>query len=466
MKKILTYILFAQLVFLSCKKSEVEPIFEESANKRVSTVLDSYKKQLVGSEFGWRGAYYPDGGKAGGYSFFLKFDATGKVIMYSDIDEINYANGGGSYFVNGYDRAFETTYQVKAQQTPTLVFDSYSYLTELVNPDYNSGAGQNADLELAFETVTPDKITLIGNVNRTQMVLTKVTKTESDLLTKGGLGNIFNSTYDYVNTDKFLTLVFPTGEKTDVDLNIGTKIFSLLYINSKTGDVDIVSSPFVTTTTGIQLKNPVTLYGLTFQELIWDSVMKNYYILVNGKRTNFVLSSKPGLPFYYALGSLFVGFNMSPAIPSQSAEYKALYARIKANTITLSTAPPTRVIGNVYFQYLTNTGDFVLVVNYTRTNPDGTFLFNGSSVLYFKPTLDAKGNLSFGKSYQNATLSGGQLSLGASGIVLAGIKPLTDIIENNIFQWDYDPIETRIAVLKSVATTANPTVFTIKGALF
>ena len=47
MKKILTYILFAQLIFLSCKKSEVEPIFEESANKRVTTVLDSYKKQLV-----------------------------------------------------------------------------------------------------------------------------------------------------------------------------------------------------------------------------------------------------------------------------------------------------------------------------------------------------------------------------------------------------------------------------------
>ncbi|MEY4540079.1 MAG: hypothetical protein RLZZ306_1836, partial [Bacteroidota bacterium] len=59
MKKILIYFLFAQLVFLSCKKAEVEPVFEESANKRVTTVLDSYKKQLVGSEFGWKGVYYP-----------------------------------------------------------------------------------------------------------------------------------------------------------------------------------------------------------------------------------------------------------------------------------------------------------------------------------------------------------------------------------------------------------------------
>jgi hypothetical protein len=35
------------------------------------------------------------------------------------------------------DRSFETTYQIKALQKPTLIFDSYSYLHELVNPDYN-----------------------------------------------------------------------------------------------------------------------------------------------------------------------------------------------------------------------------------------------------------------------------------------------------------------------------------------
>ena len=461
MKKIFIYIMLFQLAFLSCKKSEVEPLFPESANQRATNAVAGYKKQLTDAQYGWKGAYYPDGGKAGGYSFYLKFDATGKLTMYSDIDEINYSSGG-SYFGNGYDRAFETTYQVKALQKPTLIFDSYSYLSELVNPDYNGGSGQLADLELEFATVTEDKITLIGNINKTEMTLTKVTKVESESLAKGGLSNIFNSTFDYVNTDKFLTLVFPTGEKTDVDLNLGTKVFSLLYINSKTGDVDIVSSAFITTTTGIQLKNPITLYGLTFQELIYDSITKSYYILVGGKRTNFVLSSKPGLPFYYALGSLFVGFNMSTAIPSQTADYKALYAKIKSNVITLSTAAPVRVIGNVYFQYLTNTGDFVLVVDYTRTNPDGTFLFRGSSVLYFKPQLDAKGNIIFGKSYQNATLSGGQLSLGASGIVLAGIKPFTDIIENNSFQWDYDPVETRTAVLKSNGTPS----ITIKGILF
>ena len=449
-------------VMLSCNKSEVVPLFEESANKRITTIVDGYKKQLAGAEDGWRGEYYPDGGKTGGYSFYLKFDANGKVVMYSDIDNRNYAGGGDSYFINGYDKSFETTYQVKTLQKPTLVFDSYSYLHELVNPDYNCGTGKSADLELTFSTSTENKITLVGTINKTQMVLTKITKTESDLLVKGGLSTIFNSTLGYLNTDKFLTLVFPTGEKTDVNLDFGAKTISLYSINAKTGDVDVTSSQFVTTVTGLQLKTPITLYGISFQEMLWDSVLKVYYINSGGRRINFVQSSRPGLPFYYALGSIFEGFYMNPTIPSQSTEYKALYAKIKSNVIALSTVAPARIIGDVYLQYLTNTGDFVLVVDYTRTNPDGTAVFIGSSILYFKPSLDAKGNLIFGKSYQNATSAGGQLTLGASGIVLAGIKPLTDILETNTFSFDYDPVETRIAVLKSNGTPS----ITIKGALF
>jgi Domain of unknown function (DUF4302) len=459
MKKIFIYFILFQLAFTACKKAEVEPLFTETANKRVTTQIDTYKKQLVGAEFGWKGAYYPNGAKDGGYSFYLKFDATGKLSMYSDLVGYFYIN-------NTFDKAFETTYQVKALQKPTLIFDTYSFLHELVNPDYNGGDGQLADLELTIVSADDNKIVLLGNKNGTEMTLTKVLKTEYDSLPKGALASVINGTFDYLNTDKFITLVLPTGDKADVDLNFTSKMLSLFFYNAKIKDYDVVSTAFITTTTGVQFKDPITIYGVTFQEMFWDGIAKVYYINVSGKRVNLTPASKPTLPFYYALGTLFQGFNMSPAIPSQSAEYKALYAKIKSNVIALSTAAPVRVIGNVYFQYLPDQGVFVLVVNYTRTNPDGSLVFNGAAVLYYQASGDGKGNIIFGKPYQNATLSGGQLSLGASGIVLAGIKPLTDIIENNAFSWDYDPTETRIAVLKSVPTTANPTVFTIKGALF
>jgi hypothetical protein len=460
MKKILIYFLFAQLVFLSCKKAEVEPVFEESANKRVTTVLDSYKKQLVGSEFGWKGVYYPAGGNAGGYTFYLKFDAMGKVSMYSDID-------GFFYFPTGYDKAFETTYQVKAQQTPTLVFDSYSYLTELVNPDYNSGTGQSADLELSFQSVTADKITLVGNVNKTQMTLTKMTKVESDVLAKGGLSSVFKGTVDYIKNPKFLTLIFPTGEKTDVVIDLTNKQLGLYYINAK-NEPDLAFSAFSVTTAGLQLKDAIKLYGVTIQELFWDDIKKIYYINAGTRRVDLVYSSKPSLPFYYALGNLFQGFFMSPTIPTQGTEYKALYDKIKSNVITLSAAvsppnPPVRVLGNISLQYLPNDGVFALYIDYTRTQPDGTVVFNGAGVLFYEPSLDSRGNIKFTRLATTATYyyDFDQLLSGISGIVATGVKPLTDVIENNTFQWDYDPTADRTAVLKSNGTPS----IVIKGIL-
>ncbi|PWK27843.1 uncharacterized protein DUF4302 [Arcicella aurantiaca] len=454
MKKFLIYSILFQLVFFACKKSEIDPIFEESSNKRVTTQIEAYKKQLISSEYGWKGLYYPNGAKDGGYSFFLKFDANGNVSMYSDID-------GFYYFTNGYDKAFTTTYQIKALQKPTLVFDSYSYLHELVNPDYNGGTGQLADLELAISSSTDAQINLVGNVHQTEMVLTKITKTESESLAKGGLASVFNNTYDYANTGKFLTLVFPTGEKSDLLINMSAKQLGLFYIN-KSGEVDVAYSAFSVTTTGIQLKDAISLYGIKFQELFWDDAKKLYYINVNNTRINITGTSKPALPFYYALGNLFVGFNMNPNIPTQTVEYKALYEKIKANVISLSTAAPVRVIGNVFLEYLPDDGVFALVVSYTRTNPDGTLVFNGAGVLYYQPSLDSKGNIKFTRLSTTATLSGGTLSSGISGIVSAGIKPLTDVLEGNTFLWDYDPTAERTAVLKS----NGPQNISIKGLLY
>ena len=446
-----------QLAFLSCKKSEVEPLFPESANQRATNAVAGYKKQLTDAQYGWKGVYYPDGGKAGGYSFYLKFDATGKLSMYSDID-------GFYYFSNGYDKAFETTFQVKALQKPTLIFDSYSYLHELVNPDYNGGSGRLADLELEFATVTEDKITLIGNINKTEMTLTKVTKIESDLLAKGGLASVFKGTSNFVSTPKFIILTFPTGEKTDVVIDLGAKQLALYFVNAK-NEPDLVSSAFSVTATGIQLKDPIKLYGVTFQELFWDDVKKIYYLNVGGKRIDLTYSSKPALPFYYALGNLFQSFIMSPSVPTQSTEFKALYDKIKSNVITLSTAPPVRVLGNISLQYQPDNGVFALFIDYTRTETNGTVVFNGAGVLFYQPTLDSRGNIKFTRLASNGTYYydfDQFLSGNISGIVLTGIKPLTDVLENNTFQWDYDPVVDRTAVLKSTGTPS----ITIKGVLF
>ncbi len=447
MKKIILILIISQITFFECKKSEVVPLFDQSANQRVSEAIDKYKTQLTTPQYGWKGAYYPNGAQDGGYSFYLKFNTNGNLTMYSDVDR------------QFTDTAFETTYQVKNLQKPTLIFDTYSYLHELVNPDYNGGTGAIADLELTISEATETQINLIGNRNRTEMVLTALSKTEYESLTKGGLKSIFQNTIDFTNSDKFVTLIFPSGEKSDILIDQGSKIFTIFYV--KNNQIATLSSAFITTTSGIQFKDALTVNGYKIQELVWDNALKLYYFNNSGKRVNLTQANRPALPFYVAIGTLFSDIVMDPAIKSQGETYKKMYADFKAKTIELSTTAPVRVIDDVYFHYFPNDGVFALVFHYTRTYPDRVDDFGG--VIIYDPTLDAKGNIKFARETQTYTLlSDGSFASGMSTIVSAGVKPFTDLIESDSFSWDYDLVETKTSIMKSIE---HPEL-AIKGTLY
>jgi len=430
MKKIFIYIIFFKLALLSCKKGEVEPLFTESANLRAANQIATYKKQLSDSQYGWKAVYYPHGGQDGGYSFYLKFDDKGSVSMFSDLD---------GYFAQV---PFSTTFQVKALQKPTLIFDSYSYLHELVNPDYNGGTGALADLELSYESVTDSKISLKGVLNDTQMELTKLTKTEYDALLRGDYANTLYDTGDYLNTGKFLSLSFGTGQVSDLSINLNSKVLTAFFnVNGQFGSV---SSAFSFTTTGILLKDNVTIYGNTFKEMFWDAVKKVYYINVNSKRIDIVESNKLSTPFRLAMGNLFGIIDFNPTLTGQSTVYSQLFTTMKNNLITNSTVAPARILTSVYFRYI-EPGVWYLTFEYTR----GTSTFAGQ--LGYDVTVNAQGNYTF--SY---------FGTDANSIVLASIKPLTDIIERNSFSIDYDPTNGKNVVVKGVS---NPS-FSMKGQLF
>ena len=445
MKKTFIYLIIFSTLF-SCNNSKVEPLFDQTANERASAIVEKYKTQLVDSQFGWKGAYYPNGAQDGGYSFYLKFDKNGNLTMYSDVAGLE------------SDKAFETTYQIKSLQKPTLIFDTYSYLHELVNPDYNGGTGAFADLELTIGEVTADKIKLKGNLNNTELTLTKLSSTEYASLTKGDLGKIFTNTVNYTTGSNFINLIFPNGVNSDIFIDLNTKIFTIIYLENN--NISTKTSAFLTTTTGIQLKTPITLFGNTVSELYWDDTTKSYYFESGGKKVNLTESKKPALPFLYGLGYFFSDIVLDPEIPSQSAAYKTLYDEIKARTITLSTTAPTRVLGDIYFHYFSDDGTFALVFEYSRTYTDRVDKFSG--LIIYEPTLDNNGNITFKRQAQTYTLVDGQFFLDMSPIVVAGVKKLTDIIEQNTFTWDYDTVESKTSVLRAVKAPN----FTIKGTLF
>lgn len=426
MKKFILYILLSQLMFFACKKSEVDPLFPASANQRTTDIINKYKKILVGAEFGWKATYYPDGGTQGGYSFYLRFDDQGTVLMFSDLAYFSAAD------------YFQTTYQVKAQQAPSLVFDTYSYLHLLVDPDPNvwggeTGKGFYADQELSIKSASADSVVLVGNVNKTQMLLTRMTREETVSVGNGQLYNILAGSYEYIyGSGKFLSIVFPKGESVDININMNNKIFSAYYVNNNF--LNTITSAYSFTTQGIHFKSPVSILGYTFQDMYWDSVQQLYYLTVNGTRINLKQNTRPSLPFRLSIGTLFSGVNFDPTLATQDPVYTKMYNDIQSSIRALSTTPPTRELSRVGFYFGTDGTLMGLALRYTRS----TSIFEG--IIYYQITSDSRGYYTFQRLGTN----------GINGAVEQGAQPLINILENDTFTFDYDPTNGQLAILKSL----------------
>jgi hypothetical protein len=97
--------------------------------------------------------------------------------MYSDIDTIS-----------AVDRK-ESSFRLKALQQPALLFDTYSYLHQLADPDGavnggDYGVGLSSDFEFSLDTLTVDSIKLTGRFKGSKMILKKAT--QQDLQTWQG----------------------------------------------------------------------------------------------------------------------------------------------------------------------------------------------------------------------------------------------------------------------------------------
>src|SRR5204862_5715275 len=77
-------------------------------------------------------------------------------------------------------------------QQPSLLFDTYSYLHVLAdpNPDVNGGTvggGLFSDFEFYFDSNSADTIQLVGRLNGSKMSLVKATPAEENAYNSGQL---------------------------------------------------------------------------------------------------------------------------------------------------------------------------------------------------------------------------------------------------------------------------------------
>lgn len=220
MKKTLLYFFSAVLFFSACKKDD-DSVFEKSPDERLTEKLASYQSLLTAAENGWKGFIYPKSG--GVYSFYFKFNDANRVNMLSSFDSASAVT------------LTESSYRLKALQQPSLLFDTYSYLHVLADPDasvnggpdgsgFVNGIGLQSDFEFYFDSSSADTINLVGRFHGSKATLIKATAEEAAGFANGQLANGFllNKLLTYF---KRLTI---GSERSDFNINPSARTLSLV----------------------------------------------------------------------------------------------------------------------------------------------------------------------------------------------------------------------------------------------
>ncbi|GAA0553488.1 DUF4302 domain-containing protein [Chitinophaga japonensis] len=170
MRKHLLYLSLFIAIFSACDKED-DPVFEQSPDERLNETLAMYQDELTGAPHGWKAMVFPAGIPRSVFSFYMKFNESNRVSMFSDFDAASSVT------------LQESSYRLKALQQPSLLFDTYSYLHVLCDPDGSVnggvyGKGYYSDFEFALDSIAGDTIHLTGRFNKSKAYLVKATQQE------------------------------------------------------------------------------------------------------------------------------------------------------------------------------------------------------------------------------------------------------------------------------------------------
>jgi len=272
MKKFLIVSLIIVAALSSCKKDD-KSVFDKSPDERLKEKLDAYQAQLSGAQDGWKGLLVTDSGRGSTHSFYFKFNNENRVIMLSDFDSLSAVT------------LKESSYRLKALQQPSLIFDTYSYLHVLSDPDGTvnggaQGAGLLSDFEFYFDAATSDTINLIGRFNASKMTLVRATKAEADAYNSGQLaaGLNLNKILTYFKRLTIGTQLY------DVKIDPVSRQFVFSWLDGS-GNLQTFTTGYYFTAGGVVFTNPLVNGSQTisgFSTITWTPATETINLTVNG----------------------------------------------------------------------------------------------------------------------------------------------------------------------------------------
>ncbi len=404
MKKIILMFV-GLLILVGCKKSSFEAKFDDTPNVRIGKVIAEVKNILSTAPNGWV-ATTPTG-DGGGYGFYMSFDATENVTMYSDMNDVTSANSIASY------------YRIKQDAGVDLVFDTYCYLTWLNDPTPSTFGGNlktgfKSDVDFIYQRSTADSIIFLGKRYRQQLTLVKATAAQKASYIAGELKPAIDKLKSYLNANKNPYIEIVSGNAT---LKVGvTPNLTNVVATGKRLDLTgvladgntVVSSgqKIALTLNGLDiLSGGLVWQGVTFVSIRWKDATTLAMYDSTGKEYIIKNSATPLVPLYQLWGSKYTGL---------LSEYKTIYPGTSASGAAIlnyfhnGLVPPTQPYGFNYgrINFSWNTGGKRLTVDGFSSQNGGSSGWITTTVYNY--TVDAAGVFKF---TTNSAASGGYVTV-------------------------------------------------------
>ncbi|WP_410219814.1 DUF4302 domain-containing protein [Pedobacter sp.] len=368
MRKNFIYAVMLLLGFTACRKTEVEDIFYASPEQRMADTLNFIRNELKTAQYGWKGGFAT--GLKGGYGFYFQFDADQNVSMLSD-----YSTTSGTDLK-------KSTYRVSPTNTPSLLFDTYNYISIMQDPvpgvaGGTAGQGYKSDIEFIYVGKKGDSLLFKGKKYSYPLTLIKLGQNEQQSYLNGGI-NSYKTNFAAAYNNNYMFSYLSGGQNGNlaVDVDYAGKIIKFSYVNASGSVTSIVSSPFYYTTSALNLVrsyyvpyNGKLIKGLTYQG------NKVQLIFTDGTTTELASQNSPlyKLDLVFDYNKTFKKLVAGDPIPGVTANVP-IFDKVRELFTTSG-----RTINTMYFAF-TNSTTAIFYIAYTS----GTSPFVASATYQYR----------------------------------------------------------------------------------